>query len=115
MGRRVSRAETGESWDWADEAKALDSYARQVNDDSMHKMADRIQGRAVRRAGELLQEITPQSGARGPAHSYRCRKSSIVRNAFCCSSSPDLNQAIACRASEIATIASTSVKLWDGS
>jgi hypothetical protein len=46
---------------------------------------------------------------------YRCRKSSIVRNALCCSSSHDLNQAIACRAFEIATFASASVKFRDAS
>lgn len=43
--------------DWADKAQALASYARQADDDSLLKLATRIQARAVRRAGELLQEF----------------------------------------------------------
>jgi hypothetical protein len=42
---------------WADKAAALASYARQSKDDSMRKMAERIQARAIRRAGELLKQI----------------------------------------------------------
>lgn len=42
--------------DWADKAEALASYARQSKDDSLRKMADRIQARAIRRCGELLKE-----------------------------------------------------------
>lgn len=42
---------------WADKAAALASYARQANDDSLLGLAKRIQGRAVRRAGELLKQI----------------------------------------------------------
>ena len=40
--------------DWADRAAALASYARQADDDTLYQMARRIQGRAVRRCGELL-------------------------------------------------------------
>lgn len=47
---------------WADKATALDSYARQAKDDALQKIAMRIQGRAVRRAGELLREIEPSRG-----------------------------------------------------
>jgi hypothetical protein len=47
---------------WADKAEALASYAKQAEDESLRKMADRIQARAVRRAGELLQQIEPQQG-----------------------------------------------------
>lgn len=43
--------------DWADKAAALASYARQADDDELYKMARRIQGRAVRRCGELLKEF----------------------------------------------------------
>lgn len=50
--------------DWADKAEALASYARQAKDDSLRRMADRIQARAVRRCGELLKRIEPQQGAR---------------------------------------------------
>jgi hypothetical protein len=49
---------------WADKAAALASYARQANDDSLLTLAKRIQGRAVRRAGELLKQIKPQPGKR---------------------------------------------------
>ena len=49
--------------DWADKAQALASYARQADDDTLHKMANRIQARAVRRCGELLQ--TFKTGPKG--------------------------------------------------
>ena len=49
--------------DWADKAKALASYARQSQDESLRKMAMRIQARAIRRAGELLKQIMPKKGA----------------------------------------------------
>lgn len=47
---------------WADKAEALASYAKQADDDSLRKMADRIQARAIRRAGELLKQIEPGTG-----------------------------------------------------
>lgn len=43
--------------DWGDKAQALASYAKQADDDELYKMARRIQGRAVRRCGELLREF----------------------------------------------------------
>lgn len=49
---------------WADKAAALASYARQSKDDSLRKMADRIQARAIRRAGELLKQIPAAPGTR---------------------------------------------------
>ena len=49
---------------WSDHAMALASYARQAKDDSMLKMATRIQARAIRRAGELLKQI--MAGKTGP-------------------------------------------------
>lgn len=49
--------------DWADKAAALASYAKQSEDDTLERMAMRIRGRAVRRAGELLQQIAPARGA----------------------------------------------------
>lgn len=45
---------------WADKAAALASYAKQANDDELMKMATRIRDRAIRRAGELLQQIDGQ-------------------------------------------------------
>jgi hypothetical protein len=41
---------------WANKAEALASYAKMADDDSLRKMSDRIQARAVRRMGELLKE-----------------------------------------------------------
>lgn len=51
-----------ECQDWADKAAALASYAKQAEDETLMKMAARIKARAVRRAGELLQQIEPQQG-----------------------------------------------------
>ena len=45
-------------------AAALASYARQVDDETLHRYADRIKARAIRRAGVLLREIAPQPGKR---------------------------------------------------
>jgi hypothetical protein len=47
---------------WADKAEAMASYAKQSKDDSLRKMADRIQARAIRRCGELLKQIEPAKG-----------------------------------------------------
>ena len=47
---------------WADKAEAMASYARQAKDESLRKMADRIQARAIRRCGELLKQIEPSKG-----------------------------------------------------
>ncbi len=52
-------ARIDECQDWANKAKALASYARQSKDDTLRKMADRIQARAIRRCGELLKQIEP--------------------------------------------------------
>lgn len=46
-----------ECQEWADKAEALASYAKQSRDESLRKMADRIQARAIRRCGELLKQI----------------------------------------------------------
>jgi len=42
---------------WADKAAAIASYARQAHDETLLRMAIRIQARAIRRCGELLKEI----------------------------------------------------------
>jgi hypothetical protein len=47
---------------WAAKAEALASYARQAEDDALRRMAGRIQARAIRRMGELLQEIKRTAG-----------------------------------------------------
>jgi len=59
----ASCASVDECKDWADKAQALASYARQADDDSLLKLATRIQARAIRRAGELLKEF--QTSPRG--------------------------------------------------
>jgi hypothetical protein len=43
---------------------ALASYARQAHDDTLLKLATRIQARAMQRVGELLKEIKPARGQR---------------------------------------------------
>jgi hypothetical protein len=53
-----------EAQSWADRAAALASYARQARDRELEAMAKRIRARAVRRAGELLQNIPTCRGRR---------------------------------------------------
>lgn len=48
--------------DWSDKARALASYARQAEDDGLYKQALRIQARAIRRCGELLQQFKSVGG-----------------------------------------------------
>lgn len=48
-----------ECQEWANKAEAMASYARQSKDESLLKMATRIQARAIRRCGELLKQIEP--------------------------------------------------------
>lgn len=48
--------------DWADKAEALASYAKQADDDTLRKHADRIQARAIRRCGELLKQFDGRGG-----------------------------------------------------
>ncbi len=50
--------------DWADKAAALASYAKQADDDTLQRYAERIRARAVRKCGELLKEIKPAKGGR---------------------------------------------------
>jgi hypothetical protein len=50
--------------EWADRAGALASYARQARNRELEAMAKRIRARAVRRAGELLQQIPTCRGRR---------------------------------------------------
>ena len=50
--------------DWADKAQALASYAKQARNETLHKMAVRIQARAIRRCGELLKQFESQQGKR---------------------------------------------------
>lgn len=51
-----------ECQEWANKAAALASYARQAKDESLRRMADRIQARATRRCGELLKQVPAARG-----------------------------------------------------
>lgn len=64
-------ASIDECQDWANKAEALASYAKMADDDSLRKMADRIQARAVRRCGELLKQYDARGGDR---KSYEIKK-----------------------------------------
>ncbi len=57
-------ASIDECQDWANKAEALASYAKQADDDTLRKLADRIQARAVRRCGELLKQYDARGGDR---------------------------------------------------
>jgi hypothetical protein len=50
--------------DWADKMAALASYAKQADDDTLQRLAMRIQARAIRRAGELLRTFKQRGGDR---------------------------------------------------
>jgi hypothetical protein len=56
-----------ECQEWANKAEALASYARQADDETLFRLAKRIQGRAVRRAGELLKEYDGRQGQNLPS------------------------------------------------
>ena len=56
-------AQIDECKDWADKAAALASYAKQADDKDLLKKATKIKARAIRRCGELLEEIEPKRGA----------------------------------------------------
>jgi hypothetical protein len=55
-------ARVDECQEWANKAAALSSYARQAKDESLRRMADRIQARATRRCGELLKQVPAGRG-----------------------------------------------------
>ncbi len=46
-----------ECHDWSNKAAALASYAKQADDDTLHRYALRISARAIRRCGELLKQF----------------------------------------------------------
>src|SRR5262245_35721468 len=59
---------------WADKAAALASYAKQADDPTLHHLAVRIQARALRRCGELLQTFqSPGARTDQPAAGARPR------------------------------------------
>lgn len=72
-------ARIDECREWANKAEALASYAKQSRDKALHHFADRVRARAIRRCGELLNEIEPaknqHAGARVDAHPSRTKAS----------------------------------------
>lgn len=61
----MSKASTiDECREWTNRAEALASYARQSRDESLYRMAIRIQARATRRCGELLEQVQRADGTR---------------------------------------------------
>jgi hypothetical protein len=57
--------------DWADKAAALASYAKQSQDTALEKLAMKIRARAIRRAGELLQQIEKGSGGDRKSENFK--------------------------------------------
>jgi hypothetical protein len=57
-------ADIDECKDWADKAAAMASYAKQADDETLLNFSKRIKARAIRRVGELYNEIEPQPGTR---------------------------------------------------
>ena len=68
---------------WANKAEVLASYAKQADDDSLRKFADRIQAWAVRRCGELLLLIEPAKNQ----HDANRRAGAAYVGALTCSGS----------------------------
>jgi len=74
---------------WANKAEALASYAKMADDDSLRRLSDRIQARAVRRMGELLQQFRPAPRTRIDLELHRkksllpmkCRRTSRASSA----------------------------------
>lgn len=54
-----------ECQEWANKAHALASYARQAKDETLRRLAERIQARATRRCGELLKQVPTANGRNG--------------------------------------------------
>lgn len=61
------------------------SYAKQADDDSLRRLADRIQARAVRRAGELLKTFDGRGGDKSKttgAHGFAPEEQSLSQRAI---------------------------------
>lgn len=67
--------------EWASKAEALASYARQMNDTTMREMADRIQARAIRRAGELVEQVPPAANQHPAGEGGHTGRFSAARDA----------------------------------
>lgn len=64
-------ARVDECKDWADKAVAIASYARQARDETLLNTATRIKARAIRRVGEMLQDLPDEQGKRHDLTSER--------------------------------------------
>ena len=64
-------AQIDECKSWADKAAALASYARQAKDNTLRVLAERIQARAVRRCGELLEAVPSGQGSKNQHRELR--------------------------------------------
>lgn len=64
-------ASIDECKNWADKAAALASYAKQADDKTLQKYAERVRARAANRAGELLKQIEPQNGGDRKSDQYQ--------------------------------------------
>ncbi len=58
-------AKVDECKSWADKAAAIESYARQADDETLLRHAQRIKARAIQRCGELLKAFEAKKGKRG--------------------------------------------------
>jgi hypothetical protein len=66
---------------WANKAEALASYAKQADDDTLRKLADRIQARAVRRCGELLKQYDGSTRNKGTDGTVQTSRYGAARDA----------------------------------
>lgn len=66
--------------EWANQAEALASYARQADDPGLENAARRIRARAVRRCGELLKEIDGR-GKNGRAPNFALTRQDVAAEA----------------------------------
>ena len=78
-------ADLDECKDWADRMLALASYARQSEDATLQRLAEKIRARAIRRCGELLREIKttpgrPRKGGDAPTKSSAARDAGLSRD-----------------------------------
>lgn len=74
-------ASIDECQEWADKAEALASYAKMADDDTLRKLADRIQARAVRRCGELLKQFDGSTRNKGNDGAVKTSKKQVAAKA----------------------------------
>lgn len=95
-------ARVDECQEWANKAAALSSYARQAKDESLRRMADRIQARATRRCGELLKQVPAAKG--GWPDSNSSSQTVTASGRMAAAESAGLNRGQTARAINIANV-----------